>query len=184
MNYKIISAIGLGTFALKHLSGGTLVNKNEQREGTPSEQMPATNIFESKLDDYISDEYGVTFKYPSSWNKNPRYENKYEGRSGFFEVSGFEGNGNNIDAAVQEQINEPYMPYGSNPTIRRLTVDGQPAREIIPSEDQGKLISDRDVALVVQYKTPIIVEGTSYPYLIIWTNRENLPLITRSLRFT
>lgn len=181
MNYKLISVIGLSAFALRSLTSP--LGEHGQREGVPNEQTPLTNIFEPRLDDYISDEYGVTFKYPSSWNKNPRYENKYEGTSGFFEVSGFEGNDNNIDSAVAEQINEPYKPYGSNPTVRKLTVDGQPAREIIPSDDQGEIITDRDIALVVQYKMPIMVEGIRYPYLIIWTNRENLPLIIKSLKF-
>ena len=137
----------------------------------------------ARLDDFISDDYGITFKYPASWNKNPRYDNKYEGASGFFEVAGFEGNGNNIDSAVQEQINESYKPYGTNPMVRKLTIDGQPAREIIPSEDQGELITDRDAALVVQYKKPMIINGVPYQYVIIWTNRENLPLVIRTFKF-
>lgn len=183
MNNGTLSIIALGFFVLKALSETPKASKMEKREGAPLDQGILSNVINSRLDDFISDEYGISFKYPASWNKNPRYENKYEGKSGFFEISGFEGNENNIDAAVQEQINEPYLPYGTNPTVRRLTVDGQPAREIIPSEDQGTLITDRDAALVVQYKTPIMINGVSYPYLIIWTTRDNLPLIIRSLKF-
>lgn len=183
MEYERISTIGLGLLALKALSSTPKVSKSDKREGAPSEQSNLANIINARLDDFISDNYGITFKYPASWNKNPRYDNKYEGVSGFFEVGGFEGNSNNIDAAVNEQINEAYKPYGTNPTVRKLTVDGQPAREIIPSEDQGALITDRDAALVVQYKTPIIINGVPYQYLIIWTTRDNLPLIIRSLKF-
>ncbi len=179
MNYKMISAIGIGALAFTSLSGNFI----GRREGAPKEQEPFANMLESNLDDYISDAFGITFKYPASWNKNPRYEDKYEGKSGFFEVSGYESNKDNIDSAVQEEIDEPYMPYGSKPTIKKLIVDGQPAREIIPSADQGDIITDRDTALVVQYKTPVTVEGKTYPYLIIWTNKDNLPLIIRSLKF-
>lgn len=183
MNYETLAIIGAGLLALQASSTTPKSNKMNKREGAPLEEGPLSNIINSRLNDFISDEYGISFKYPASWNKNPRYENKYEGASGFFEVSGFEGASNNIDEAVQEQINEPYLPYGTNPTIRRLTIDGQPAREIIPSEDQGELITDRDVALVVQYRTPIIINGVPYQYLIIWTTRDNLPLIIRSLKF-
>ena len=192
MDSKVIVLLGLGAIFYKSCNKEvtcnkevackkeTVCKKKGKREGTPIE--PISNIISSHLSDYISNEYGVSFKYPSSWHKNPRYENKYEGTSGFFEVSGFEGNINNIDAAVEEQIREPYMPYGSNPTVKKLVIDGQPAREIIPSPDQGKIITDKDVALVVQYKKPITVDGVEFPYLIIWTTKENLPLIKRTLK--
>lgn len=183
MDYKSVSKIGLGLLALRSLYTSSEKSHMYQREGAPANQTGLENVVDAGLNDYVSDEYGITFKYPASWSKNPRYEDKYEGRSGFFEVSGFEGNANDIDAAVQDQINEPNMPYGSNPTVRRLVVDGQPAREIISSDDQADIITDRDIALVVQYKTPVTVDGVQYPYLIIWTDRQNLPLIIRSLKF-
>ncbi len=183
MEYERISTIGLGLLVLKALTSSPKVSKSDKRESEFLDQGSISNMGNARLDDFISDDYGITFKYPASWNKNPRYDNKYEGASGFFEVAGFEGNGNNIDSAVQEQINESYKPYGTNPMVRKLTIDGQPAREIIPSEDQGELITDRDAALVVQYKKPMIINGVPYQYVIIWTNRENLPLVIRTFKF-
>ncbi|WP_054740043.1 hypothetical protein [Cellulosilyticum ruminicola] len=183
MEYDRISTIGLCLLALKTLTSSPKVSKHDKRESEFLDQGMISNMSNARLDNFISEDYGVIFKYPASWNKNPRYDNKYEGIGGFFEVAGFEGNSNNIDSAIQEQINEAYKPYGSNPMVRKLTIDGQPAREIIPSEDQGTLIKDREAALVVQYKNPMIINGVPYQYIIIWTNRENLPLIIKTFKF-
>ena len=135
------------------------------------------------LSEFMSNKYKIEFKYPRSWAKNPRYEDKYEGASGFFEVGDFTGVGENIDEAVQAEINEANKPYGSNPTVRRFIVDGQPARVIYPSEDQSSFYKDRDVAIVVQYPEPIEIEGRLYDYVVIWVSREYVPLILSTLKF-
>lgn len=135
------------------------------------------------LNEFESNKYKIKFKYPRSWTKNPRYEDKYEGTSGFFEIGDFTGIGENIDQAVQAEINEENKPYGSNPTVRRFIVDGQPARVIYPSEDQSSFYNDRDVAIVVQYPQAIEIEGRIYDYVVIWASREYVPLILSTLRF-
>lgn len=135
------------------------------------------------LNEFVSNRYKISFKYPRSWKMNPRYEEKYEGTSGFFEVGDFAGQGENIDEAVNAQIHEAYQPYGSNPIVRRFTVDGQPARVIYPSADQPDFYKDRDAAIVVQYPNPVTVEGKPYDYVVIWTTREYVPLIMSTLKF-
>lgn len=135
------------------------------------------------LDEFESKKYKIKFKYPKSWTKNPRYEDKYEGESGFFEVGDFAGVGENIDEAVNTQINEYYKPYGTNPTIRKFIVDNEPARVIYPSEDQADFYKDREAALVVKYPEPVIIDGTTFDYVVIWATKAYIPLIINTLRF-
>lgn len=136
------------------------------------------------LNDFVSQQYKIGFKYPASWSKNPRYEDKYEGATGFFEVGDFEGTGENIDEAVQAQIDEDYRPYGSSPTVRSFNVDGQPARVIYPSADQPDFYKDREAAIVVKYPRPLTVGDSTYEYVVIWASKEYIPLILSTFKFT
>lgn len=193
--------IGVGIFAALQLAN-TFKNKNgvsymrassgtdningqnvaaQTVTGTDTTNMTMTPGIE--LSDYTSNRYQIGFKYPSSWRKNPRYEDKYEGESGYFEIGDFTDNGDNIDQAVEDAIDEEYKPYGSNPTVRRFVVDGQPARVIYSSEDQSDFFNDRDVAIIVQYPQPLILDNVIYKYVIIWTTPDYVPLITSTFKF-
>ncbi len=181
MDKKIISIVGLGAIAMSYLAkeNEQLLARAKRNEKT-SEEFTIPGIL---LDEFVSERYKISFKYPKGWVKNPRYPDKYEGPTGFFEVSDFSGIGENIDEAVQQQINEAYKPYGSNPTVRNFIVDGQPARVIYPSEDQPDFFKDREAAIVIQYKEPITIDGVPYKYAVIWTNREHIPLILSTFKF-
>ncbi len=159
----------------------------ERNEGEPSNAPLASEEFvlpdSPAFSTFISNKYKISFKYPSEWVKNPRYIDKYEGKTGYFEVSDLSSNEGTLDEVTQHEINLPYKPYGSTPQITRLTVDGSPARLIYPSADQIKPLSDREAALIVQYKTPLTIEGSTYPYVIIWSDRIHMPLIIKTFKF-
>lgn len=181
MDKKIIPIIGLGTLAVSYL-----VKDNNQlgvRGKREEKSIQEVIIPGMDLDEFVSTRYQVSFKYPTDWVKNPRYADKYEGPTGFFEIGDFSGIGETIDQAVQQQINEAYQPYGSNPTVRNFMVDGQPARVIYPSDDQSSFFNDREVAIVVQYRQPIIVNGEPYKYVVIWTDKDHVQLILSTFKF-
>lgn len=162
-----------------------LIGRKQAVEGLRVEKQDSDIIVPGiTLNDFVSTKYKISFKYPASWRQNPRYEEKYEGTNGFFEVGDFEGVGENIDEAVQSQINEDYRPYGSSPIVRSFNVDGQPARVIYPSADQPDFFRDREAAIVVQYPTPLTVEGKTYEYVVIWASRDYIPLILSTFKFT
>ena len=181
MDKKTISMLSLGVLAVSSLvknNEKSLVDTRNSEDSNKEFTMPGI-----LLDEFVSNRYKISFKYPRSWSKNPRYADKYEGTTGFFEISDFSGIGEDIDAAVKQQINEDYKPYGSNPIVRNFIVDGQPARVIYPSDDQSPFFKDRDAALVVQYKEPITIDGVPYKYVVIWTNKEYIPLIISTFKF-
>lgn len=181
MDKKIIPIIGLSTLAVNYLvrNSNQSVTKGERNENSVQEVI----IPGMMLDEFVSTRYQVSFKYPKDWVKNPRYADKYEGTTGFFEIGDFSGIGENIDQAVQQQINEAYQPYGSNPTVRSFVVDGQPARVIYPSEDQSNFYNDREVAIVIQYRSPITINGEPYKYVVIWTDKDHVSLILSTFKF-
>ena len=162
-----------------NMESGVSQNINSMSEMTTPEAITPGIL----LDEFVSRKYQISFKYPRAWRKNPRYEDKYEGETGYFEVGDFESDNENIDEAVQEQVDEDYKPYGENPTIRRFVVDGQPARVIYPSEDQPDFFKDRDAAIVVQYPQPITVDGDTYRYVVIWATPQYIPLIISTFKF-
>ena len=192
------SVLGIGIFAVAKLFNNVINQDNNSGIGSMmreeaaeienlSNQVSGGNSQTMEpgipLSEFVSNKYKISFKYPSSWTVNPRYEDKYEGKSGFFEVGDFDGQGDNIDAAVESQIKEDYKPYGSNPTVRRFIVDGQPARVIYPSADQPDFFIDREAAIVVQYPKDTVINGKDYDYVVIWTSRDYVPLIVSTLKF-
>lgn len=152
-----------------------LLNQSSAEGGFRGEQDGGKKNFRSPL-------FEITFKYPSNWVKNPDYEERYEGPEGFFQVDNIESFGRPIDQVVQQEINTPIRPYGTNPTVTSLELDGQPARLITPSEDQQKIF-DRELALIVQDKKPIAQGQEIYDYTIIWSDRANIQNIIDTFRF-
>lgn len=183
MDKKNLSILGIGVLAASHLLGGLMNKKPRDEEVVRAEQNMDYIAPGIALNEFISPHYKVSFKYPRGWSKNPRYEDKYEGESGFFEVGDFSGVGENIDEAVNEQINELYKPYGSNPTVRKFVVDGQPARVIYPSSDQTEFYKDREAAIVVKYPEPITIGEKTFDYVVIWASKDYVPLIMSTLKF-
>lgn len=183
MDKLSLSLIGIGVLGLsQYLSGFNIEGKAVNREAKEEQDMEYT-MPGIALDEFVSKRYGIEFKYPKSWSKNPRYEDKYEGASGFFEVGDFAGVGETIDEAVKMQIDESYRPYGSNPVVRSFTVDGEPARVIYPSKDQSAFYNDRETAIVVKYPKPREIDGVLYDYVVIWVSKEYVPLILSTFKF-
>ena len=178
MDKLTVSLVGASVLGISQLL-------NHQKAGYNREAMSKSDDIPvgMPLSEFTSNKYMISFKYPKGWVKNPRYEDKYEGESGFFEVGDFSGIGENIDEAVKTQINEDYEPYGKNPIIRSFVIQGQPVRVIYPSSDQMSFFKDRDTAIVVQYPEPITIDGQQFDYVVIWTTKDNVPLILSTLRF-
>ncbi|MGL4736321.1 MAG: hypothetical protein ACRCW2_02590 [Cellulosilyticaceae bacterium] len=131
---------------------------------------------------FRSDYYKVSFKYPATWVKNPAYKERYEGDSGYFELGEIEAFGKSIDEVVRQEIKSPFKPYGMNPTVTEVVLDGEPARLIVPSGDQATCF-DKETALIVKNKTPIMVDGDPFEYLIIWADQNHVDEIIATFKF-
>lgn len=137
---------------------------------------------DEKYKRYSSDLYKISFEYPKEWVAHKNYSERYEGENGFFEVAEIKALGRTIEEVAHQEIDTPIKPYGQNPKIEKLTLDGQPARLILPSEDQNKIF-EREVGLIVENKAPVKEGIEVYNYTIIWSDRDTIEHIIDTFRF-
>ena len=132
---------------------------------------------------YTNYAYGVNLRYPPEWQPVGGLSfDRYEGESGFFSISaGGEGNVS-IDELAKSEANNSKKPYGSEPYIQTLAVDGQDARLILPSLDQSPSMHGQAV-LIAKYPTPKMIGPATYKYLVFWADRANIQDIASSLTF-
>ena len=78
----------------------------------------------SGLSTYTSKEYKVSLKYPSEWVVNLEYGERYQGNDGFFQLSAISGEGLSIDEVANKDAFHQLKPYGSDPQIIELTLEG------------------------------------------------------------
>lgn len=121
----------------------------------------------------------ATFLYPRDWQKTA--EHRYEGFGGFFRVSALTGP-KSVEEAAQNEISHGLRPYGSNPTVKRWTIQKREARLILPSTDQAREMH-RQAALVLRYPRRLQIGEELYDYLLIHADSEHIPLIANSLQF-
>ena len=132
---------------------------------------------------YTNYVYGVNLRYPPEWQPVGGLSfDRYEGESGFFSISAGGEDNVSIDTLTQSEAKNNKKPYGSEPYIQTLTIDGQDARLILPSLDQSPTMHGQAV-LIVRYPTPKVVGSTTYKYLVFWADRANIQDIASSLTF-
>lgn len=141
----------------------------------------------SGLSKYTSKEYKVTLKYPSDWVVNPEYEEKVQGNDGFFQLSAISGEGLSIDEVANIDAFHQLKPYGSNPQIIELTLEGlkveEKARLIVPSADQEEEWNDQ-AAIIMKYPEAVKIGDSLYYYFILWADIEHIEEIGQTVLFT
>ena len=166
-------------------SGDTLYGI-ARRWGLPLENLIAANnlrsllpITETPLNTFTSQQYRVRFSYPSNWQKVN--EERYEGEDGFFQISALSSD-ENLDTVCRNEAFHPLLPYGSSPQIRHHSIQNQPACLIFPSADQLAEMRNQ-AALIVTYPLPLEIEGSSYPYFILWADSQHIQRLSSTLSF-
>lgn len=131
--------------------------------------------------------YGVAVEHPADWAVEPGYESEFgapsrlRGSDGFLGLDAI-GGPRSLDEVAQGLATHPLLPYGTSPAIEGATVGGQPARIIIPSNDQPE--ASRGEALVlVRYPAPVTIGGRSYQYFVLYVDVAHLRGIAASLTF-
>jgi len=122
---------------------------------------------------YTDPSFQITLRYPSTWHFVSGYGVKYAGPDGFFQLSGISGPAASIDEIAEGEAYHKLSPYGSQPTIESLEVDGHPARLILPSSDQPTAMAGQ-AALIVQLPGPVEVGSDIYNYLVLWADEEHI----------
>ena len=137
---------------------------------------------------YSNPSYAISLQYPSDWQPVPGYgdpetgETRLGAENGFFHVSAMDAD--TIDRAAARHAGHHLQPYGSQPVIEDLQVQGQEARLILPSADQPAGM-DHQAALIVRYPRPVTIAGRAhaYRYFVLWADEAHIRTIAHTLRF-
>jgi len=122
----------------------------------------------------------VRLTFPASWEAVPGYERRYGGDDGWVQLSALSGEGWSIGEACAHESQHQLQPYGSAPTVEMLTVAGQQACRIRPSDDQPEAMQ-KQAGLVVAYPEPVETGGQTYNFLLIWADADHIGRIAESL---
>jgi len=131
--------------------------------------------------------YAISLEYPADWQPVPGYGDpetdgaRYGGINGFFQITAMDSD--SIDAAAAAEAEHKLQPYGSQPKIEALQVQGQEARLILPSDDQPTGMQHQ-AALIVRYPEPVNITGTPCRYLLLWADWPHIRTVAQTLRFT
>lgn len=132
---------------------------------------------------YRDEAYRVAFDYPQAWTRSPDHLLQFDGPGGFVQVDAMANGGRGLDDAVAALAQHKLRPYGSQPLLQEVTVDGASAVLILPSEDQSPPGGDPPhVAVVIPRTGPVTVNGVAYEYTVLYADLAHIDRILASLR--
>ncbi|HUV88905.1 MAG TPA: hypothetical protein VMY80_04570 [Anaerolineae bacterium] len=136
---------------------------------------------------YSNPTFAISLQYPADWQPVPGYgepetgEIRFGAENGFFHVNAMDAA--TIDDAAASEAGHKLQPYGSQPTIENLQIQGQEARLILPSADQPAGMGHQ-AALIVRYPQPVYITGHTYPYFVLWADQGHIRVIAQTLQFS
>jgi hypothetical protein len=132
---------------------------------------------------YTNYAYGINLKFPPEWRVMGGYSyDRYEGEDGFFGISADGVGKTTIEELVKSETTHALRSYGSSPTVKTLTIDGQDARLILPSADQNPSMRGQ-AALIVRYPNPVNMGSATYNYFVFWADKNHIEDISKSITF-
>lgn len=134
---------------------------------------------------FSSPAFAVSLQYPADWQPagygSPETgEIRFAGINGFFHINSMDGD--SIDSIAAAEAGHRLQPYGSNPTIETLQIQGQEAHLILPSSDQP-VGMQYQAALIVRYPQVRTIVW-SPRYFVLWADSPHIRAIAETLRFT
>lgn len=142
-------------------------------------QWSPTEIADFVTAQFTNEAYGVTFQYPLSWRKVN--EERYEGDSGFFQVSAISAS-DDLEEICRREANQALQPYGSKPVILPSKHSSMKSCIILPSNDQPTDMKHQ-AAFIVKYPTPIKIKDTTYHYFVLWADKDHIKEISSTVMF-
>jgi len=143
------------------------------------------NITVNQVDNwklYTNSKYKITLEYPPEWKENKAYTNRYDGKDGFFQVTAISAESLSIDKVADEDAHHIAQPYGSNPQINKLMIQGEEARMIMPSSDQAKEMNSQ-AGLIIKYPKPVKIGNRTYNYFVLYADKNHIEEISKNIKF-
>lgn len=125
--------------------------------------------------------HGVKVSIPAAWKPAPDREGRYQGTDGFAQIELSQRADSSAEAACRDQAGHKLQPYGSKPTIETLTVNGQPACLVLPSQDQREDMGNEAV-VIVRLPRPQTLGGQTYGFAVLYADASSIRQIAETVR--
>jgi len=162
---------------------GAVPNPLPDSEEPPAPPTPYLDMWTT----YTNPVFAVSLQHPADWEAVPGYgspetgEIKYAGISGYFHINAMDTE--SIEMAAAAEAYHKLQPYGPNPTIESLQIQGQEARLIMPSGGQP-VVGQYQAGLIVRYPQPVNISGTPCRFFILWADQAHIRTLAETIRFT
>ena len=148
--------------------------------------IPTPTLYLDMWVEYSNPVFAVSLQHPNDWDPVPGYgspetgEIKYAGISGFFQINAMDTE--SIDMAAAAEAYHKLQPYGPNPTIESLQIQGQEARLILPSGGQPA-VGQYQAGLIVRYPQPVNISGIPVRFFVLWADQAHIRTLAETIRF-
>ena len=126
------------------------------------------------------DAYGVTLTVPEQWRPLPDRPG-WEGDDGHVVLDAATGDDGGAISVCRGLAEHSLQPYGSEPTIEAVTIDGQEGCTVMPSDDAPG--DEPEAAAVALYPAPRVIAGTEYAYLVLYIDPQHVRDVVATVRF-
>ena len=134
---------------------------------------------------FTSSTFRANLQYPSHWKLIEGYDTyntRYGSSDGFFMMSAINSEEITFDALCAQEASHKLKPYGSNPRIKKLQIQGQEACLILPSKDQDEAMMNQ-AQLIVQAPQQIEISGSRYNNFVLWADKNHIRGLAKTLKF-
>jgi len=169
-----------------YLAGGPVTVQMEYYEnfGDATARLTWGGVSSPNWQAFSNPYFAIMLEYPANWqpvsgHTDPRAGEKYAGADGFFMIGAMDGD--SIDSVTAAEAYHKLQPYGSQPTIESLQIQGQEARLILPSADASM---GNQSALIVRYPVPVNTTGHPCSFFVLYADRNHIRAIGETVRFS
>jgi hypothetical protein len=146
---------------------------------------PPSSIWQTYSNPY----FRISLAYPSHWEHidgDVRSGEKFSGDDGYFTFTAMGDVGLTLDQALQAEIQHKLQPYGPEPLVEVLQIQGQDARLILPSAPEVDNLRWQ-AGLLALYPQPISLTigevRHKYPIFALYGDPTHIREIADSLQF-
>jgi hypothetical protein len=136
---------------------------------------------------FVDGTYKIVLRCPAEWKLVRPYDvapamgPEHQPRAFGLDAEG--GENNTAQQLCKGAAGHVLQPFGTNPTIRPMKVQGQSACLISPSADQKKMTGENDAELIVKYPQPVKIGDSTYSFLTLYADKNYIMALTRGLKF-
>jgi TolB protein len=181
--FRLVLLYGLASL----LGACTTIPSNGNPTLQPLESIePSPQVETSDAQRSISSEkFLVSMSFPGSWERVGDYEERYQGSDGFVSL-GAKATETfaTIQSVCEDEMNHVLQPFGADPGVQYMLIDGQEACVIFPSDDQNPTM-ENVAEIVVRYPFTLTINGSSFSFafLQVFVTRDYASEIIPTIQF-